>query len=89
MTEPKILWYWDMDFMRPEGKGFYWHPVNTFDPIYVVKCSSVLTKTHWNVVRVEFEHVDTIDQIQQTMDTLLDVCRMRYADELLNQGEMK
>ena len=88
MTEPKIIWYWESRMIDPDARGFYWAPATFGSDVYVVKCRSSVGKANWNVVRVTFD-AHTYDQIQQTMDTLLDVCRMRYADELLNQGEMK
>lgn len=75
--------------IAPDERGFYWCPVSTFGPVCVVKCKAYRTNSQWNVCRVEFDHLATKDLIQQTMDTLLDVCRMRYADELLNEGERK
>jgi len=89
MNEPKIIWYWESIMLDPDERGFYWCPISTFDPIFVVKCKAYRTNSQWNVCRVEFDLNTTEEQIQQTMDTLLDVCRMRYADELLNQGERK
>lgn len=86
MTEPKLIWYWDMNMMYPDDRGFIWSPIGEY--LYIVKCKTRLGPT-WNVCRVEFDTNATKDQINQTMNTLLDVCRMRYADELLNQGEMK
>ena len=89
MTEPKLIWYWDKKMIAPDARGFYWTP-NTYGPDgYIVRCNSSVRTAHWNVCRVEFPCNAADDQIQQTMDTLLDVCRMRYADELLNQGEIK
>jgi hypothetical protein len=89
MTEPKLIWYWDKKMIAPDDRAFHWTPA-TFGPdVYVVKCRSSVGNANWNVCRVEFPYNATASQIQQTMDTLLDVCRMRYADELLNQGEMK
>jgi hypothetical protein len=88
MTEPDIEWYWDWAMIHADKNGFWWSPVNTFDLVYAIKCDSF--KPHkWNVCRVEFDLNTTEEQIQQTMNTLLDVCRMRYADELLNEGERK
>ncbi len=86
MTEPKIIWYWDMSMMYPDDRGFIWAPIGEY--LYTVMCKTVRNQ-RWNVCRVEFDTRSTVDQINQTMNTLLDVCRMRYADELLNQGEMK
>lgn len=86
MTEPKLIWYWDMNMMYPEGTGFVWAPIGEY--LYTVKCKTA-NNQRWHVCRVEFDTRATVDQINQTMNTLLDVCRMRYADELLNQGEMK
>lgn len=89
MNEPVILWYWESHMLNPDARGFYWTP-NTYGPdVCIVKCRSVVKTTHWNVARVEFAANTTDEQVQQTMDTLLDVCRMRYADELVNQGETK
>ena len=89
MTEPKIVWYWDLAMMEPVGELFSWERASRYNLAYVVKCKAYGTRAMWGVCRVEFFNNETGNQIQQTMDTLLDVCRMRYADELLNQGEMK
>lgn len=89
MTEPKIIWYWDMNMIAPDARGFYWTPYTYGPDVYIVRCNSSVRTAHWNVCRVEFPYNATASQIQQTMNTLLDVCRMRYADELINQGEMK
>ena len=89
MTEPRITWYWDKKMIDPDARGFYWTP-NAYGPdVYIVRCRSSVKTTHWNVCRVEVAYGTTDEQIQQTMDTLLDVCHMRYADELINQGETK
>jgi len=75
--------------IAPDERGFYWIP-NAYGPdFYVVKCKATGTNAQWNVCRVEFAYGTTDEQVQQTMDTLLDVCRMRYADEVINQGERK
>jgi hypothetical protein len=89
MTEPDIKWYWDKKMMEPDERGFYWVPVSTVQPIFVVQCKAHRINAHWNVCRVELDPQASTETKQQTMDALLDVCRMRYADELLNQGEMK
>lgn len=89
MTEPDIIWYWEQHMLDPDEREFYWTP-NTYGPdVYTVKCKARGTMASWNVCRVEFRPYASDEQIQQTMDTLLDVCRMRYAGELLNQGETK
>jgi hypothetical protein len=88
VSEPHIQWYWDMNMIRPDRNGFWWARVYHGGSICVVKCSSN-NHHQWNVARVEFDAGVTKAEMQQTMDTLLDVCRMRYADELLNQGETK
>ena len=87
MTEPDIKWYWDATMMNPEG-GFVWSRNSSTYPIFTVKCKTWNNRS-WHVCRVEFDINTTKDQIDQAMNTLLDVCRMRYADELLNEGEMK
>ena len=74
--------------LDPDDHGFWWVALSIESKVCVVKCKAIRTKASWNVVRVTFDVCDSA-QIQQTMDTLLDVCRMRYADELLNEGEMK
>ena len=88
MTEPKITWYWEPYMLDPDERGFYWAPTRNGSHVCVVQCKVTRMPAQWNVCRVVFDG-HTNDQIQQTMDTLLDVCRMRYADELLNQGETK
>lgn len=89
MTEPKIVWYWDAEYMLPDALGFSWERVSRHALVYAVRCRARVSGARWSACRVEFFNNETGNQIQQTMDTLLDVCRMRYADELLNQGEMK
>ena len=75
--------------LDPDERGFWWVSLGFESKGCVVKCKATKTQAAWNVVRVTFDAVPNIDLLQQTMDTLLDVCRMRYADELLNQGETK
>ena len=89
MTEPQINWYWEPTMIDLDERGFYWVPISTVSPTFVVQCKAYRINSHWNVARVSFSSTVAKDLMQQTMDTLLDVCRMRYADELLNEGERK
>jgi hypothetical protein len=89
MTEPQINWYWEPTMIDLDERGFYWVPTRIGSHVCVVKCKAARMQAHWNVCRVMFDHHAPTETMQQTMDTLLDVCRMRYADELLNQGERK
>lgn len=75
--------------LAPDARGFFW-VLHTYGPdVYTVKCKARGTHATWNVCRVEFNRNAPTETKEQTMDTLLDVCRMRYADEVINQGERK
>ena len=82
------MWYWDMNMIRPDRNTFWWIRSFNTEPVFVIKCATVNHQL-WNVCRVEFGIGVMDDEVKQTMDTLLDVCRMRYADELVNKGERK